>query len=69
MFISNENTFISLGALANHFNLPKDYLRELADKSLIPFLNVKGHRRFNPSAVQVALDRLAEEKAGETDGR
>jgi len=69
MFVDNENTFISLNRLARHFGLPKDYLRELADKSLIPFLNVKGHRRFNPSAVQAALDSLAREKVEETNGR
>jgi hypothetical protein len=69
MFVDNENTFISLNRLARHFGLPKDYLRELADKSLIPFLNVNGHRRFNPSAVQVALDRLANEKAEDNNDR
>lgn len=58
MFNYNENSFVSLDKLATHFNLPDSYLKKLADKGLIPSLDVNGHRRFNPAAVEKALERL-----------
>jgi len=64
MLIDDKNTFVSLNALANYFNLPNSYLKELADKSLIPFLNVNNHRRFNPAAVKEALADLAAKGGG-----
>jgi hypothetical protein len=67
MFVDNENTFVSLDRLSRYFDLPKDYLRELADKNLIPFLNVKGYRRFNPITVEKALSKLA--KKGDNNDR
>jgi hypothetical protein len=54
----DKNTFVSIVALANYFNLPNDYLKKLADKGLIPSLDVNGHRKFNPLAVEKALERL-----------
>lgn len=54
----DKNTFVSIVALANHFNLPNNYLKKLADKGLIPSLDVNGHRKFNPLAVEKALERL-----------
>jgi hypothetical protein len=54
----NENNFLTLNRLAGHFDLPKNYLRGLADKGLIPSLDVNGHRKFNPLAVEKALERL-----------
>jgi excisionase family DNA binding protein len=59
--------FYTLSAMAEQTGLSKDYLRELADQRKIPCLNVRGRRRFNPGAVQSALDRLAEQ--GATDGK
>ena len=55
----NKQNFIPLGRLAICFNLPKWYLKELADKKLIPSLNINGRLRFNPAAVQQALDNMA----------
>jgi len=59
MVIVDKNTFVTLDALANHFNLPNSYLKELAEKNLIPSLNVNDRLRFNPEAVQQALGKLA----------
>lgn len=52
-------TYVSLEALAVELGLPKLYLKQLAVKGSIPFLNVNGRLRFNPVAVQQALDKLA----------
>jgi len=57
--------YISLEVLAATFKLPMSYLRELAETNNIPSLNVNGRLRFNPVAVQQALDKLAAK--GETD--
>ena len=51
--------YISLEALAATFRLPQNYLRELAKTNKIPLLNINGRLRFNPAAVQKALDELA----------
>lgn len=59
--IFNQQNFVSLDRLAIRFNLPKRYLKELAGKKLIPSLDINGRLRFNPAAVQQALDRLAAE--------
>ncbi len=58
-------TYVSLEALAIELGLPKVYLKRLAVKGSIPCLNVNGRLRFNPAAIQQALDRLAAE--GRTD--
>jgi len=58
----DDTQFISLDALANRIGLPKTFLKELADKRLIPSLDVNGRRRFNPLQVQEVLDRLAADK-------
>ena len=52
-------TYVSLEALAVELGLPKVYLKQLAVKGSIPCLNVNGRLRFNPVAVQQALDKLA----------
>jgi hypothetical protein len=49
----------SLSALATALGLPQQYLRDLAQRNLIPFLVVGGRMRFNPKAVGDALDKLA----------
>lgn len=54
-------TYFSLEALAARLQLPKAYLRRMANENRIPSLSVGGRLRFNPLAVQAALDRLAEE--------
>jgi hypothetical protein len=64
MIIIDKNTFVSLNALANHFNLPDEYLKQLANKSLIPFLNVNGRLKFNLEAVSQALADLAANGGG-----
>ena len=55
-----ETTYYSLEATAARLNLPQSYIRQLAKEKKIPFLNVRGRLRFNPAAVQAALDRIAE---------
>ena len=51
--------YIPLDALAAMLRLPRAYLRRLAEQGKIPSLNVNNYRRFNPAAVQAALDELA----------
>ena len=53
--------YISLEALAATFKLPQNYLRELAKANKIPSLSINSRLRFNPDAVQQALDSLAAE--------
>ncbi len=55
----DESTFISIDPLASHLGLPKSFLKELADKKMIPSLDVNGRRRFNPVKVQEVLDDMA----------
>lgn len=57
--INAKYTYVSLEALASIFGLPFNYLKELTKANEIPSLNVNGRLRFNPAAVQQALDKLA----------
>jgi excisionase family DNA binding protein len=50
----------SIELLAIELQLPQRYIRQLAEQKKIPFLIIGGRRRFNPIAVKVVLDRLAE---------
>ena len=61
--MTNQISYVRLSRLASRLDLPERYLKELADKSLIPSLNVNGHRKFNPAAVEEALARLASAEA------
>lgn len=54
-----KRQFISLTRLAEETSLPKAYITELTEKGIIPALKVNGRLRFNPVAVQQALDKLA----------
>ena len=57
--------YIPLDSLSARTKLPKAYLRRLAKENIIPSLSVNGRLRFNPVAVQAALDRLAEKGGGD----
>ena len=61
-----KRQFISLTSLAAEISLPKAYITELAEKGMIPALKVNRRLRFNPEAVQQALDKLAA-KGGSVD--
>ena len=54
-----KHNYMNLESLAIELSLPKSFLRELAKKKSIPALNVNGRLRFNPGAVQRALDNFA----------
>ena len=58
-----DTEFISLSRLSNRLGLPEAYLKNLAASGSIPSLNVKDRLRFNPVAVQHALDKLAAKRA------
>jgi excisionase family DNA binding protein len=62
MLYDEKNTFVSLNTAANYFNLPNSYLKNLADTGAIPFLVVNGRCRFNLTAVEAALVKLAARK-------
>jgi len=53
--------YITTEKLSTRLGLPREYILELARRKQIPALNIKGRMRFNPAAVQTALDRLAEQ--------
>ena len=56
-----EKTYITLTTLSQKTGLTKAYLQELAESKKIPSLLVNRRFRFNPEAVQGALDQLAAE--------
>jgi hypothetical protein len=51
----------SIESLALELHLPQGYLRKLAAENKIPFLVVGGRKRFNPKAVQIALDNFSQQ--------
>lgn len=60
--------FLSLEELSTKLNLPRTYLRQLADAGTIPCLRPGGRRRFDTKAVGEALSRLAAQgERGGTD--
>jgi hypothetical protein len=62
-----DEIYISLSSLSVRLGLPETYLKNLAKNGDIPYLNIKGRFKFNPDAVQQALDKLAEQ--GENNGQ
>jgi hypothetical protein len=55
-----DKEYISLYRLSSRLGLPEAYLKNLAIQGVIPKLNVNGRLRFNPEAVQQALDKIAD---------
>ena len=64
---SMDTTYYSLEAVAGKLNLPRVYIRRMAEEKRIPYLVVGGRLRFNPSAVQSALDKIAQLKGGDDE--
>ena len=60
--------YTSLDGLATALGLPRTYLRELADEGQIPFLDVRGRRRFSEPQVREALRQRAEQTLAEVHG-
>jgi len=58
----------TLSVTARMLGLPTTYIKELAERNKIPVLKVKDRMRFNPEAVQKALDELAAEGSSD-DGK
>jgi excisionase family DNA binding protein len=54
--------YISLDVLASRLALPRTYLRDLVATKDIPFLNVRGRKRFDEQQVREALRTLAARK-------
>jgi hypothetical protein len=63
--MDNEK-YISIGLLAQETGLPKALLKRYAVNGKIPTLKTPKQLMFRLSAVQTALDRLAN-KGGQTD--
>jgi excisionase family DNA binding protein len=62
--------FVKAGAMADLLGVKARQVRRWAHEGKIPKLILPGGRFvFNPKTVIEALDRLAKEKAGETDVR
>jgi len=55
-----------LNVTARLLGLPAPYIKELAQQGKIPFLKIRNRLRFNPEAVQEALDEIAANK-GDND--
>lgn len=50
---------LSLHQLAHELEVPRDWLRDLADAGRIPCLKVAGLYLFDPDAVQTAICDIA----------
>ena len=61
-----NKAYVSLDALAVALGLPRRYLRELAQRQLIPHLSIGGRMRFQESDVLTALGKLAAAQTKET---
>ena len=58
-----QDEFMSLDCLSGRLDLPKKYLRRLADERKIPFVVVAGNRRlFNQADVCNAIRRLTTQR-------
>jgi len=62
-------SYYSLEGVAAKLHLPQKFIRTLAEEGKIPHLIVGGRMRFNPAAVQAALDRLAEQSQSQEEHR
>ena len=58
-----ETTYIALTRLSRKLGLSKRTIKGLVNQKKIPALNINSRLRFNPEAVQQALDKLAESGA------
>lgn len=56
--------YVSLETMSAMANLPQAFIKTLAKNNDLPALCVNGRLRFNPQAVQTALDKLAEQEGG-----
>ena len=65
--MEDKNSYISLEALAATLGLPQHYLKALANKKQIPYLNVNGRLRFDIEAVRHALNELAKKGVSDND--
>ena len=54
-----DDGYITLDSLATRLNLPRVYLRGLAERGNIPFLSVRGRKRFNEGAVRATLKEMS----------
>ena len=68
---SGDHTFIPLHVLAGRLELPKAYLKRLADASVILFVQIGNRRSFNQSDVFYAIRReeYGLNRLGERNGR
>ena len=58
-----EDTFIPLHVLSGRLELPKAYLKRLADAKRIPFVVVAGNRRrYNQTDVCDAIRKLTAQR-------
>ncbi|HUU31356.1 MAG TPA: excisionase family DNA-binding protein [Phycisphaerae bacterium] len=57
--------FLNLRSLASALGLPRAYLRDLADRGLIPTLRIGRLRRFDAAAVRKAVKNLSSCRVGQ----
>jgi len=50
--------FDSLDGVARRLLLPKSYLQQLVAEKKLPYLDVRGRKRYNPVDVKKALDKI-----------
>ena len=58
----DDTKYISIERLSGKLGLSREYLNTLVAQKKIPFLKVGSRLKFNPSAVQAALDNIAQPK-------
>ena len=61
----DDTKYISIERLSGKLGLSREYLNTLVAQKKIPFLKVGSRLKFNPSAVQAALDNIAQLKGGD----
>ena len=59
MIFVKTKVYNTLNVTARLLGLPAPYLKGLAEQRKIPALKIKDRLRFNPEAVQNALDLIA----------
>lgn len=65
----NDIEYLSIAALSGRLGLSEAYLKEQATAGRIPFLIVKGRRKFNVSTVRESLSRIEQQSVKEKRGK
>ena len=54
-----DDGYITLDSLAARLNLPRSYLQGLVERGNMPFLSVRGRKRFNEEELRSVLKEMS----------